>query len=122
MKEILNFINGEYVAGSNWFDKRTPYDGKVIARVAEADKALAHSRHPTATAGTPPRHTSVPCRTGSVTTSCPNQTRSRASNVSPSTTRTGTAANGPGSTARRSESADAGGIRAAEKSVFPDGL
>ena len=40
MKEILNFINGEYVAGSNWFDKRTPYDGKVIARVAEADKAL----------------------------------------------------------------------------------
>lgn len=40
MKEILNFINGEYIGGGSWFDKRTPYDGKVIARVSEADKAL----------------------------------------------------------------------------------
>ena len=40
MKEILNFINGDYVASSAWFDKRAPYNGQVIARVAEANKAL----------------------------------------------------------------------------------
>lgn len=40
MKEILNFIDGDYVASSAWFDKRAPYNGQVIARVAEADKAL----------------------------------------------------------------------------------
>ncbi|TQK01082.1 2-hydroxymuconic semialdehyde dehydrogenase [Herbaspirillum sp. SJZ107] len=38
MKEILNFINGEFVATTDWFDKTTPYDGKVIARVAAAGK------------------------------------------------------------------------------------
>jgi aminomuconate-semialdehyde/2-hydroxymuconate-6-semialdehyde dehydrogenase len=38
VKDIKNFINGEYVAGINWFDKRAPYDGKIIARVAEAGK------------------------------------------------------------------------------------
>jgi aminomuconate-semialdehyde/2-hydroxymuconate-6-semialdehyde dehydrogenase len=38
MKEILNFINGEFVATADWFDKTTPYDGKVIARVAAAGK------------------------------------------------------------------------------------
>jgi aminomuconate-semialdehyde/2-hydroxymuconate-6-semialdehyde dehydrogenase len=43
VKQILNFIHGEYVAGSSWFDKRAPYDGKVIARVAEADKAMVDS-------------------------------------------------------------------------------
>lgn len=31
MKEILNFINGEYVSTGNWFDKFTPYDGRLIA-------------------------------------------------------------------------------------------
>ena len=39
MKEILNFINGEYVSTGNWFDKFTPYDGRLIARVAEAGRA-----------------------------------------------------------------------------------
>lgn len=39
MKQITNFINGEFVAGANWFDKKSPYDGKVIAHVAEAGKA-----------------------------------------------------------------------------------
>jgi aminomuconate-semialdehyde/2-hydroxymuconate-6-semialdehyde dehydrogenase len=39
MKQIRNFINGEFVATGNWFDKRSPYDGKVIAQVAEAGKA-----------------------------------------------------------------------------------
>jgi aminomuconate-semialdehyde/2-hydroxymuconate-6-semialdehyde dehydrogenase len=38
MKEILNFINGEFVATTDWFDKTTPYDGKLIARVAAAGK------------------------------------------------------------------------------------
>ncbi|MDP3671380.1 MAG: 2-hydroxymuconic semialdehyde dehydrogenase [Telluria sp.] len=39
MKQIRNFINGEFVATDKWFDKRAPYDGKVIAAVAEAGKA-----------------------------------------------------------------------------------
>lgn len=39
MKEIRNFINGEYVSTGNWFDKFTPYDGRLIARVAEAGRA-----------------------------------------------------------------------------------
>lgn len=38
MKQIRNFINGEFVATGDWFDKRTPYDGKVIAQVAAAGK------------------------------------------------------------------------------------
>jgi aminomuconate-semialdehyde/2-hydroxymuconate-6-semialdehyde dehydrogenase len=38
VKEILNFIDGDYVASSAWFDKRAPYNGQVIARVAEAGK------------------------------------------------------------------------------------
>ncbi|MEN3277607.1 MAG: aminomuconate-semialdehyde/2-hydroxymuconate-6-semialdehyde dehydrogenase [Massilia sp.] len=40
MKDILNFINGDYVPSERWFDKSAPYDGKVFARVAEADSAL----------------------------------------------------------------------------------
>jgi aminomuconate-semialdehyde/2-hydroxymuconate-6-semialdehyde dehydrogenase len=39
MKQIRNFINGEFVGTDRWFDKRAPYDGKVIAVVAEAGKA-----------------------------------------------------------------------------------
>jgi len=39
MKQIRNFINGEFVGTDRWFDKRAPYDGKVIAAVAEAGKA-----------------------------------------------------------------------------------
>jgi aminomuconate-semialdehyde/2-hydroxymuconate-6-semialdehyde dehydrogenase len=38
MKEITNFINGEFVATGDWFDKRSPYDGKLIARVAQAGR------------------------------------------------------------------------------------
>jgi aminomuconate-semialdehyde/2-hydroxymuconate-6-semialdehyde dehydrogenase len=38
MKQIRNFINGEFVGTGNLFDKRTPYDGKVVAQVAEAGK------------------------------------------------------------------------------------
>lgn len=38
MKQIRNFINGEFVATGDWFDKRTPYDGKLVARVALAGK------------------------------------------------------------------------------------
>lgn len=49
MKQIRNFINGEFVGTDKWFDKRTPYDGKVIALVAEAgqqevDDAVRASR------------------------------------------------------------------------------
>ena len=39
MKQIKNFINGEFVAGGPTFDKRSPLDGAVIAQVAEAGKA-----------------------------------------------------------------------------------
>lgn len=39
MQDILNFIDGKFVATGSWFDKRAPYDGKVIARVSEAGKA-----------------------------------------------------------------------------------
>jgi aminomuconate-semialdehyde/2-hydroxymuconate-6-semialdehyde dehydrogenase len=38
-KDILNFINGEYVATGKWFDNRTPTTNAVIGRVAEAGKA-----------------------------------------------------------------------------------
>ncbi len=39
MKQILNFINGEYTATSKAFDKRSPLDGRVIAQVHEAGRA-----------------------------------------------------------------------------------
>ncbi len=39
MKQILNFINGEYTATSKTFDKRSPLDGRVIAQVHEAGRA-----------------------------------------------------------------------------------
>ncbi|TSE28822.1 2-hydroxymuconic semialdehyde dehydrogenase [Tepidimonas thermarum] len=38
MKQILNFINGEYAASSRTFDKRSPLTGQVIAQVHEADR------------------------------------------------------------------------------------
>jgi aminomuconate-semialdehyde/2-hydroxymuconate-6-semialdehyde dehydrogenase len=36
MKQILNFINGEYVASEKTFEKMSPLSGKVVARVHEA--------------------------------------------------------------------------------------
>ncbi|MES2236614.1 MAG: 2-hydroxymuconic semialdehyde dehydrogenase [Pseudomonadota bacterium] len=36
MKQIKNFINGEFVATEKWFEKRSPLDNTVIAQVAEA--------------------------------------------------------------------------------------
>lgn len=39
MKQILNFINGEYARGAKTFEKRSPLDGRVIAEVHEAGKA-----------------------------------------------------------------------------------
>jgi aminomuconate-semialdehyde/2-hydroxymuconate-6-semialdehyde dehydrogenase len=39
MKQILNFINGEFVATGKQFEKRTPLDNSVIGMVHEAGKA-----------------------------------------------------------------------------------
>ena len=39
MKQILNFINGEFAASSRTFDKRSPVTGRVIAQVHEAGRA-----------------------------------------------------------------------------------
>ena len=39
MKDILNFVNGEFVATGSTFNKRSPLNGQVIARVHEAGKA-----------------------------------------------------------------------------------
>ena len=39
MKDILNFINGEFVATGRQFDDRSPLDNSVIGRVHEAGKA-----------------------------------------------------------------------------------
>ena len=39
MKQIRNFINGEFVDSATWFDKITPYDGKLIARVGQASQS-----------------------------------------------------------------------------------
>ncbi|KVG68237.1 2-hydroxymuconic semialdehyde dehydrogenase [Burkholderia pseudomultivorans] len=36
---VRNFIDGEYRAGERWFDKRSPLDNTLIARVAEASRA-----------------------------------------------------------------------------------
>jgi len=38
MKQINNFINGEFVASANTFKKRSPLNNAVIAQVAEASK------------------------------------------------------------------------------------
>ncbi|CAE6910848.1 2-hydroxymuconic semialdehyde dehydrogenase [Paraburkholderia domus] len=39
MRLIRNFIDGEYQAGERWFDKHSPLDNTLIARVAEAGRA-----------------------------------------------------------------------------------
>src|SRR5437899_9730618 len=39
MKQINNFINGEFVSTGNTFEKRSPLNDAVIAQVAEAGKA-----------------------------------------------------------------------------------
>ncbi|MBE0588754.1 MAG: 2-hydroxymuconic semialdehyde dehydrogenase, partial [Hydrogenophaga sp.] len=49
MKQILNFINGEYTVANRTFDKRSPLTGQVIAHVheagqAEVDAAVAAAR------------------------------------------------------------------------------
>lgn len=36
MKQIKNFIDGQFVANEKWFDKRSPVDNGLIAQVAEA--------------------------------------------------------------------------------------
>jgi aminomuconate-semialdehyde/2-hydroxymuconate-6-semialdehyde dehydrogenase len=36
MQEIRNYVDGEPVDGVRWFEKRSPVDGRVIGRVAEA--------------------------------------------------------------------------------------
>ena len=36
MKQIKNFIDGQFVASKTWFDKRSPVDNTLIAQVAEA--------------------------------------------------------------------------------------
>jgi aminomuconate-semialdehyde/2-hydroxymuconate-6-semialdehyde dehydrogenase len=49
VKQILNFINGEYAAAGRTFDKCSPLDGRVLAQVheaghAEVDAAVAAAR------------------------------------------------------------------------------
>ena len=39
MLDIRNFIAGEFVSGASWFEKRSPVDGRVIARIAEAGRS-----------------------------------------------------------------------------------
>ena len=39
MKQVLNFINGNYIASSEQFEKKSPVTGHVIAQVHEAGKA-----------------------------------------------------------------------------------
>ena len=38
MKQVLNFINGQYVASPKAFEKRSPVNGEVIAQVHEAGR------------------------------------------------------------------------------------
>lgn len=38
MKQVLNFINGDYVAGSKKFEKKSPVTGQTIAQIHEAGK------------------------------------------------------------------------------------
>ncbi|MCP5231433.1 MAG: 5-carboxymethyl-2-hydroxymuconate semialdehyde dehydrogenase, partial [Zoogloeaceae bacterium] len=39
MKQIQNFINGEFVATAKTFEKRSPLDNTLLAKVCEAGKA-----------------------------------------------------------------------------------
>src|SRR5262245_41696618 len=49
VREVRNFIDGRYVGGVGWFEKRSPVDGRLVARIAEAgrgevDAAVAAAR------------------------------------------------------------------------------
>jgi aminomuconate-semialdehyde/2-hydroxymuconate-6-semialdehyde dehydrogenase len=39
VKQLKNFINGEFVSNDKWFEKRSPLDNSVIAQVCEAGAA-----------------------------------------------------------------------------------
>lgn len=39
MKQVLHFIDGDYRASGQWFEKRSPLNNAVIARIAQAGKA-----------------------------------------------------------------------------------
>jgi len=39
VKQLKNFINGEFVSNDKWFEKRSPLDNSVIAQVCEAGEA-----------------------------------------------------------------------------------
>ncbi|HEY8856549.1 MAG TPA: 2-hydroxymuconic semialdehyde dehydrogenase [Rugosibacter sp.] len=43
MKQLKNFINGEFVSNNKWFEKRSPLDNSVIAQVCEAGEAEVNS-------------------------------------------------------------------------------
>ena len=43
-RRVRNFIDGDYRAGDRWFDKRSPLDNAVIARVAEAVRDVTKLR------------------------------------------------------------------------------
>lgn len=43
MKNILNFIHGEYVSSAQTFDKHSPVTGAVIAQVHEADQDMVNA-------------------------------------------------------------------------------
>lgn len=38
MKEIAHFIGGRFVPGNRTFEKQSPVDGRLVARVAEAGR------------------------------------------------------------------------------------
>ena len=40
MKEIKNLVNGSWHSSIKTWEKTSPFDGRVVARVHEADKAL----------------------------------------------------------------------------------
>jgi len=43
VKQLKNFINGEFVSNNKWFEKRSPLDNSVIAQVCEAGEAEVNS-------------------------------------------------------------------------------
>ena len=40
MKELRNYVAGEWLASNNRFEKRSPFDGSLVAMVHEADDAM----------------------------------------------------------------------------------
>ena len=38
MRQLRNFVNGRFVEGDRLFDKLSPVDGSLVARVHEADR------------------------------------------------------------------------------------